>query len=48
MISHNGTLVFHISAENSFIAENILRKYFKKIQKIYWKRCHGKILLKIN
>jgi DNA modification methylase len=46
MLTQNGTLVFHISSENSFIAENILRKYFKKIQKIYWKRCHGKNTVK--
>jgi DNA modification methylase len=46
MLSVNGTLVFHISSENSFIAENVLRKYFKKIQKIYWKRCHGKNTVK--
>lgn len=46
MLSHNGTLVFHISSENSFIAETVLRKYFKKIQKIYWKRCHGKNTVK--
>ena len=46
MLTPNGTLVFHISSENSFIAESILRKYFKKIQKIYWKRCHGKNTVK--
>ena len=46
MLSQNGTLVFHISSENSFIAETVLRKYFKKIQKIYWKRCHGKNTVK--
>ena len=46
MLSENGTLVFHISSEYSFIAENVLRKYFKKIQKIYWKRCHGKNTVK--
>jgi adenine-specific DNA-methyltransferase len=46
MLTLNGTLVFHISSENSFIAESILRKYFKKIQKIYWKRCHGKNTVK--
>lgn len=46
MLSQNGTLVFHISSEYSFIAEKILRKYFKKIQKIYWKRCHGKNIVK--
>lgn len=46
MLTQNGTLVFHISSENSFIAESILRKHFKKIQKIYWKRCHGKNTVK--
>lgn len=46
MLTQNGTLVFHISSENSFIAESVLRKYFKKIQKIYWKRCHGKNTVK--
>ena len=46
MLTQNGTLVFHISSENSLIAENILIKYFKTIQKIYWKRCHGKNTVK--
>ena len=46
MLTSVGTLVFHISSENSFIAESVLRKYFKKIQKIYWKRCHGKNTVK--
>ena len=46
MLTQSGTLVFHISSENSFIAEGILRKHFKKIQKIYWKRCHGKNTVK--
>lgn len=46
LLTSQGTLVFHISSENSFIAESILRKYFKKIQKIYWKRCHGKNTVK--
>jgi len=46
MLTQCGTLVFHISSENSFIAESILRKHFKKIQKIYWKRCHGKNTVK--
>jgi DNA modification methylase len=46
MISQNGTLVFHISSENSFVAESVLRKYFKKMQKIHWKRCHGKNTVK--
>lgn len=46
MLTQKGTLVFHISSENSFIAETVLTKYFKKIQKIYWKRCHGKNTVK--
>jgi DNA modification methylase len=46
MLTQNGTIVFHISSENSFIAESVLRKHFKKIQKIYWKRCHGKNTVK--
>ena len=45
-LSSVGTLVFHISSEHSFVAESILRKYFKKIQKIFWKRCHGKNTVK--
>lgn len=46
MLTPIGTLVLHISSENSFVAESVLRKYFKKIQKIYWKRCHGKNTVK--
>lgn len=46
MLSERGTVVFHISSENSFIAESVLRRNFKKIQKIYWKRCHGKNTVK--
>jgi len=46
MLTQNGTLVFHISSENSYVAEGILRTNFKKIQKIYWKRCHGKNTVK--
>jgi len=46
LLSNNGSIVFHISSENSFVAETVLRKYFKKIQKIYWKRCHGKNTVK--
>ena len=37
-----GTLVLHISAENSFVIEKILRDHFTDIEKIFWKRCHGK------
>lgn len=45
-LSNKGTLVIHISSENSFIIEIILRDNFKNIEKIYWKRCHGKNTVK--
>lgn len=45
-LSKKGTLVLHISSENSFIIEKILREKFKNIEKIYWKRCHGKNTVK--
>ncbi len=45
-LSKIGTLVVHISSENSFIIEKILRDQFKNIEKIYWKRCHGKNTVK--
>lgn len=46
MLTSVGTLVFHICSENSFLAEGVLRTHFTKIQKIYWKRCHGKNIVK--
>lgn len=36
MLSKNGTLVFHISSENSFIAESVLRKNL--LEKMSWKK----------
>ena len=45
-LSKKGTLIIHISSENSFIIEKILRNNFKNIEKIYWKRCHGKNTVK--
>ncbi len=45
-LSNKGTMVIHISSENSFIIEKILRNNFKNIEKIYWKRCHGKNTVK--
>ena len=45
-LSNKGTLVCHISSENSFIIEKTLRVNFKNIEKIYWKRCHGKNTVK--
>lgn len=46
ILTKKGTLVLHISSDNSLIAETILNKHFKKIQKIFWKRCHGKNTVK--
>lgn len=46
LLSLSGTLVFHISSEHSFAVETILRKHFNVIQKIFWKRCHGKNTVK--
>jgi adenine-specific DNA-methyltransferase len=46
LLTNKGTLVFHISSEHSFVVEGILINHFKKIQKIYWKRCHGKNTVK--
>ena len=45
-LSNKGTMVIHISSENSFIVEKTLRNNFKNIEKIYWKRCHGKNIVK--
>ena len=46
LLSSRGTLVFHISTENSFVAETVLRKHFRKVSNVYWKRCHGKNTVK--
>ena len=45
-LSKQGTMIIHISSENSFIIERVLRDRFKNIEKIYWKRCHGKNTVK--
>lgn len=45
-LENNGVLCLHISAENSFVAELVLHKHFKSINKIFWKRCHGKNTVK--
>ncbi len=42
----NGTLFFHISAELAHEPEGILRKHFKKIEPIFWKKAHGKNTVK--
>ena len=46
VLSKKGSLIIHITSENSFIIEKILRNHFINIEKIYWKRCHGKNIVK--
>lgn len=45
-LANNGTLWFHISADYSFIAEQVLRDHFKEIEKNFWKKSHGKNTVK--
>jgi site-specific DNA-methyltransferase (adenine-specific) len=37
-----GSLFFHISADQMFIPEQILRREFKCVRPIFWKRCRSK------
>ena len=41
-LKDNGSLFFHISAEEMFIPECILRQKFKFVSPIFWKRCRSK------
>ena len=41
-LKDNGSLFFHISAEEMFIPECILRQKFKFVRPIFWKRCRSK------
>lgn len=45
-LARNGTLWFHISAEYSFTAEQVLLGEFREIEKIFWKKSHGKNTVK--
>lgn len=45
-LSKDGTLWFHIAAEYSFVPEQILRDEFKEVEKIFWKKSHGKNTVK--
>ncbi len=42
----DGTLFFHISAELSHEPETVLKKHFKKVEPIFWKKAHGKNTVK--
>lgn len=41
-LDKNGSLFFHISSEQMFIPEKILRAHFKVVRPIFWKRCRSK------
>ena len=41
-LSPNGTLFFHISADRMFVPECILRRKFKYVTPIFWKKCRSK------
>lgn len=45
-LTPNGTLWFHIAAEYSFIPEQILQAEFKEVEKVFWKKSHGKNTVK--
>lgn len=45
-LSKDGTLWFHIAAEYSFVPEQILQSEFKEVEKNFWKKSHGKNMVK--
>ena len=45
-LAKDGTLWFHIAAEYSFIAEQVLTAEFKEVEKNFWKKSHGKNTVK--
>lgn len=42
LLENNGTLFFHISSDQMFIPEKILREKFKYVKPIFWKKCRSK------
>lgn len=42
VLKNNGSLFFHISSDQMFIPEQILRREFKCVRPIVWKRCRSK------
>ena len=42
LLNKTGSLFFHISSEEMYIPEQILRKHFKCVRPIIWKRCRSK------
>jgi DNA modification methylase len=45
-LTKDGTLWFHIAAEYSFIPEQVLGGEFKEVEKVFWKKSHGKNTVK--
>ena len=41
-LAKTGSLFFHISADQMFIPEQVLRTHFKHVRPIFWKRCRSK------
>lgn len=48
LLKDDGSLFFHISSEQMFIPESILREKFKYVRPIFWKRCRSKNNIKKN
>jgi DNA modification methylase len=42
LLKKDGSLFFHISSDQMFIPEQILRKHFPHVRPIFWKRCRSK------
>jgi site-specific DNA-methyltransferase (adenine-specific) len=48
LLKDDGSLFFHISSEQMFIPETVLREKFKYVRPIFWKRCRSKNNVKKN
>lgn len=42
LLTPDGSLFFHISSEQMFIPEQVLRRRFAHVRPIFWKRCRSK------
>lgn len=42
LLKKDGSLFFHISSDQMFIPEQVLRKRFSHVRPIFWKRCRSK------
>jgi DNA modification methylase len=46
VLAPNGTLFLHMSAGQSLVPEKVLNKHFKRVDKIFWQKAHGKNTVK--